>query len=72
MPLATTLRDRQLAILDRRIRLAWDQLLHARRAWAHSPNSATITNEQEAEQHLNQLLEQRHTLQLRRPSWSQR
>lgn len=69
MPLATTIRDQRLAVLDRRIRLAWTALLNARRAWAHSPNGDTIRAEEDAEQHLNHLLEQRHALQPRRPDW---
>lgn len=69
MPLVTTIRDQRLAVLDRRIRLAWDALLKARDSWAHSPNGETIRAEQDAEQHLNSLLEQRHALQPRRPNW---
>ena len=51
-----------LADLDTQLRIAWQDLLDARKAWARSPNSESIQLAMIAEARVNRLLERRHVL----------
>lgn len=51
-----------LSAIDTQIRIAWQDLADARKAWAHSPNSESVREACIAEARVNRLLERRHLL----------